>query len=152
MCSNLAESWNKMIDETRHMPITSMIDSIRVQSMEDMAKKRAECKKWNGLICPVVHTRLQAALDKSSTWSIRTSNENLHEVQSEPSFVVDIALRTCSCGGWQHNGFPCSHTVAVLNNSSHITGKDLMDYIGLFSCVILQTICGNVHSPNYNVG
>ena len=44
-CSSLAESWNKMIDEARHMPIPSMIDSIRVQSMEDMAEKRDECKK-----------------------------------------------------------------------------------------------------------
>ena len=97
--------------------------------MEDIAEKRPECKKWNGLLCPIMHNWLQAALDKSSTWSIRTSNDNLYEVQRELAYVVDIALRTCFCGGWQHNEFPCSHAVAVLNNSSHLTEKDLMDYI-----------------------
>ncbi|KAH7863077.1 hypothetical protein Vadar_013067 [Vaccinium darrowii] len=31
-----------------------------------------------------------------------------------PAVVADIDEGTCSCGGWQYNGFVCAHVAAVL--------------------------------------
>ena len=67
MSSSLAESWNKMINEARHMPICNMIGSIRVQIMTGMANMRLQCKTWKTMLCPEMYDRLQAALDKGRT-------------------------------------------------------------------------------------
>ena len=40
MSFSLAESWNKMIDEARYMPISSIIDVIRIKTMKDIAYMR----------------------------------------------------------------------------------------------------------------
>ena len=58
MSLSLAKSWNKMIEEARHMPITNIIDNIRVQMMEGKATKRTNSKKWNTILCPEMHDRL----------------------------------------------------------------------------------------------
>ncbi|KAL7259827.1 hypothetical protein ACSBR1_005653 [Camellia fascicularis] len=40
MTSNAVESFNSWIRDARHLPITQMIDSIRTQIMQQMAKRR----------------------------------------------------------------------------------------------------------------
>ena len=136
MSSSLAESFNQMIDEARHMPICNMIDSIRVKMMEAMAKKRTESRKWNNILCPVMYDKLQVALDEGRTWRVRFSSEDSYEVESEPSMHVKTSVRWCSCGKWQHNGFPCCHAIAVLSSSSQRTGKELLDFVEPYFFVI----------------
>ena len=51
MCSSVVETWNKMIDEARHMSITSMIDNIRVQTMKSRTNIRNQCKTWKNALC-----------------------------------------------------------------------------------------------------
>ncbi|KAF7150629.1 hypothetical protein RHSIM_Rhsim02G0050800 [Rhododendron simsii] len=48
------------------------------------------------------------------TWNVVRSNGDLYEVQCDPSVGVDIARRSCSCGDWQLNMFPCVHGVCAL--------------------------------------
>ena len=129
MLSSLAKSWNKMIDQARHMPITSMIDAIRIKTMKDMADMRLVCKKWKDVLCLEMYGRLQASLDVGRTWRVSSASEDLFEVHCEPSMLVNVALRICSCGKWQQDGFPCSHAATVINCCSHLSGKDLMEYI-----------------------
>uniref|UniRef100_A0A5B7C5E0 Transposase n=1 Tax=Davidia involucrata TaxID=16924 RepID=A0A5B7C5E0_DAVIN len=52
MCSNATESFNSQIRDARHLPVTEMIDMIRVQIMNQMSHRREVCKKWNTFICP----------------------------------------------------------------------------------------------------
>ena len=88
MASSLAESWNKTIDEARYMPITSMIDSIRIKTMKDMADMRRQSQNWNDSLCPKMQTRLQVAFDEGRTWRISSASETLYEVHCEPSMSV----------------------------------------------------------------
>ena len=54
---------------------------------------------------------------------------NIFEVHSQPAQSVDILRRTCSCGGWQIHGFPCSHVAVVIHKSTLMTVRLLTDYI-----------------------
>ena len=56
-----------MIDEARHMPITSMIDAIHIKTMKDMADIRFVCKNWKDVLCSEMHGRLQASFDLGRT-------------------------------------------------------------------------------------
>ena len=127
--SNVAESWNAKIVEARNLPVTNMIDMIRYETMQDIATKSIECKKWTGQICPKQQKKLQSALDTGSTWTVVSVGNDLFEVTSDPSVFVDIRERTCSCGGWQYNGFPCDHAAVVLHYSSRLTHREIVDYI-----------------------
>ena len=51
------------------------------------------------------------------------------DVHSDPSNVVKLDLRFCSCGEWQLNGFPCPHTAVAIHNNGLLSGKVLTDYI-----------------------
>ncbi|XP_028082206.1 uncharacterized protein LOC114283543 [Camellia sinensis] len=47
MWSNIAESFNSWIREERHLPITKLIDSVRIKLMRKIAKRRELVNKWN---------------------------------------------------------------------------------------------------------
>ena len=129
MFSNVAESWNAKIVKARHLPITDMIDMIRVDTMETIAGKRSLCKKWTGILCPAIHKKLQSSLDKRRTWSVSVSSNDIYKVNCHPSIFVDIKLQSCSYGKWQQRGFLCAHAATVIQNSWKITGHTLIDYI-----------------------
>ncbi|KAL7224736.1 hypothetical protein ACSBR1_026089 [Camellia fascicularis] len=46
MSSNSAKSFNNWIQETRHLPITQLVDAIRGRIMEQMSKRRVKSSKW----------------------------------------------------------------------------------------------------------
>ncbi|KAL7170281.1 hypothetical protein ACSBR2_035199 [Camellia fascicularis] len=64
----------------------------------------------------------------SRYWIVSQSDDNVFEVRSHPSVLVDIGIHSCSCFQWQLNGFPCSHTVVTFRNS----GRNVYDYIESF--------------------
>ena len=128
MCSNASESFNSWIREARHLPITKMVDMIRVQIMEQMANRRELSSLWKGVICPDMDKRLEASIKLGRTWSVRRSSDTVFDVHSFPSVTVDIFNRICSCYQWQINGFPCAHACAAIQKC----GKDLNLYVDWF--------------------
>ncbi|KAM7496773.1 hypothetical protein LguiA_021187 [Lonicera macranthoides] len=60
--SNVAESFNAWIKDTRHFPITKMIDVIRVKLMKTFAERAEDAKKWNTVLCPKMDKKLQEAV------------------------------------------------------------------------------------------
>ncbi|KAH7843974.1 hypothetical protein Vadar_023028 [Vaccinium darrowii] len=124
LTSNLVECFNNWIKDERHLPVTQLLDCIRLKLMEQMSNRRVCAMKWNG-VCPVMDKKLAAAFNFSRSWTVTTSHANLFKVRCNPSVSVDIGLRTCSCGEWQINSFPCVHAVCALKKS----GKNLNEYV-----------------------
>ncbi|XP_028117453.1 uncharacterized protein LOC114315084 [Camellia sinensis] len=121
MCSNVAESFNNWIKKARHLPITQMVDAIRTQIMNQMSDRRGASSSWAGVICPKMEYKLEMAYKKGRSWTVSQSNNDVYEVHSHLSVLVDIGRRTCSCFQWQINGLPCEHVVVAIRNS----GSDL---------------------------
>ncbi|XP_028103609.1 uncharacterized protein LOC114302737 [Camellia sinensis] len=117
MSSNAIESFNSWIREARHLPITQMIDNIRAKIIRQMAKRRREANTWAGVICPKMEARLVKAYNKGRSWLVSQSNDDVYEVHSFPSVMVDVGRRTCSYFKWQINDFPCAHAVVAIRNS-----------------------------------
>ncbi|XP_028082628.1 uncharacterized protein LOC114283957 [Camellia sinensis] len=128
MCSNAAESFNSWILEARHLPITQMVDSIWTKIMNQMPKRRRKSAAWPGVLCPKMEARLVKAYNKGRVWIVSQSNDNVYEVHSYPSVLVDVDRRTCSCFQWQINQLPCTHAMVAIRNS----GRDLYDLVESF--------------------
>ncbi|KAL7201018.1 hypothetical protein ACSBR1_032846 [Camellia fascicularis] len=131
MWSNAAESFNNWISEARHLPITHLVDTIRGKIMEKRTKRRLKSSKWTGVICPKMEKKLESELKTGRSWIVSQANDNVYEIHSHPSVMVDIIRRTCSCYQWQLNGFPCSHVLVAFQNN----GKNVYDSMDFHYCV-----------------
>ncbi|XP_028071180.1 uncharacterized protein LOC114273569 [Camellia sinensis] len=124
MTSNAAESFNKWILDARNYPITRLVDTIKNQIMTMRADRKLLATNWNDLLCPKMESCVREAYSNGCTWIVSQANENIYEVHSFPTVLVDIDKRLYSCFQWQLNGFPCAHAVVAKQNS----GRD-------FTCV-----------------
>ncbi|XP_012857507.1 PREDICTED: uncharacterized protein LOC105976792 [Erythranthe guttata] len=114
MTSNGCESWNSQIKMRRLLPITTMIDAIRILLMEQIAGRLDEAAAWESVLCDHVDTQIRDAVDKGRSWLVRKSSEFVWEIFSTPNAVVDVRAGTCSCMSWQINGIPCEHAAVVI--------------------------------------
>ncbi|KAL7198640.1 hypothetical protein ACSBR2_021025 [Camellia fascicularis] len=90
-----------------------------------MAKRRVSAHTWTGAICPKMESQLEEAYNKSRAWKVSQANNDVYEVHSFPSVMVDIGRHTCSCFQWQINEFPCAHAIVAVQKS----GKNLDDIV-----------------------
>ncbi|KAL7185894.1 hypothetical protein ACSBR2_027782 [Camellia fascicularis] len=129
MSSNAAESYNNWIGGARELPITCMVDMIRVQIITRLSNRRAESKRWTTKLCPVMEKKLVDSLKLAKSWDVIIASNTVFEVHSSIiAFYVDRGRRTCSCHEWQLNGFSCCHVVHALRSS----GRDVYDFIDAF--------------------
>nr|GMC73464.1 uncharacterized protein LOC109146838 isoform X1 [Ipomoea batatas] len=116
LLNNLCESWNGTILSLRDKPLLIMCDKIRLYLMGRMQKNRDKMKTYPHKICPKIAKLLEEAKDRSARYSTYKSHDNLYQVDDHnfKAFKVDLALRQCSCRGWDLTGIPCSHAVAAI--------------------------------------
>ncbi|KAL7194958.1 hypothetical protein ACSBR1_035213 [Camellia fascicularis] len=125
MSSTVAESYNNWIGGARELPITCMVDIIRVQIMTQLSNRRAGSKRWTIKLCPVMEKKLVDSLKLAKSWDVIAASDTVLEIHSYISFYIDIGRRTCSCHEWQLNGFPCCHVMHAL----HSNGRDVYNFI-----------------------
>ncbi|KAL7265392.1 hypothetical protein ACSBR1_003208 [Camellia fascicularis] len=128
MYSNVAESFNSWMRETRHLPITNLVDIIRLQIMIMRPDRRLLSSKWNKVLCPRMDIVLEKVFMDGRTWNVSLLSDNVFEVHCFPSVIVDLGLRTCSCRKWEINGYPCQDAVATIFRS----GRNLNSFVELF--------------------
>ncbi|XP_012851021.1 PREDICTED: uncharacterized protein LOC105970742 [Erythranthe guttata] len=127
MTSNGCESWSHQIKKQRHLPITSLIDGIRLLLMTQMCKRLCDGNRWTTMLCEKTEKRLKEAVDKGRSWICKRSSMHVFEVFSSPNAVVDLGERTCSCRLWQINGFPCTHAVIFVELRCGLAAYDYID-------------------------
>lgn len=114
MTSNACESWNSQIREERLLPIVSMIDGIRARLMQQMCNRRHQADGWSSKLCKTIEKDMNCKVEQARGWDVRKASNDIWEVFSMPSVVVDTKHWTCTCKLWQLNGIPCVHAVAVI--------------------------------------
>ncbi|KAL7161529.1 hypothetical protein ACSBR2_042071 [Camellia fascicularis] len=72
---------------------------------------------WAGKICPKMESKLDETYKKGRSWTNSQLNNDVCEVHSHPSVLVDIGKHTCSCFQWQINGLPSEHAMVAIRNS-----------------------------------
>ncbi|KAG5531881.1 hypothetical protein RHGRI_026479 [Rhododendron griersonianum] len=131
MSSSAIESFNNWILAARLMPIMNLVEELRSKIMIQMLRRREEASRWVSQICPDMDAKLAKRIDKGRSWRVYKSKTGLYEVKSVPAVLVNLEQGTCSCGGWQYNGFLCAHAATVLVKSCGAEGS-LVGYIDPF--------------------
>ncbi|KAK9901138.1 hypothetical protein M0R45_030376 [Rubus argutus] len=68
MSNALAESFNNVIKDARCMPLPSLLEFIRVDTMEKLAKRKTESSTWRSILCPKFEKKLKKRLDTGRNW------------------------------------------------------------------------------------
>ncbi|KAG5558170.1 hypothetical protein RHGRI_008181 [Rhododendron griersonianum] len=123
MSSSAIESFNNWILAARLMPIMNLVEELRSKIMIQMSRRREEASRWVSQICPDMDAKLAKRINKGRSWRVYKSKTGLYEVKSVPAVLVNLEQGTCSCGGWQYNGFLCAHAATVLVKSCGAEGS-----------------------------
>lgn len=128
MCSNVAESFNSWIRRERLMPITEMVDGIRIKMMRNIAKRSDDAVKWSSILCPEIEKNLIANAHFGRHFGIVKASDAEYEVNDQGKFTVNVVEGTCSCGMWRINSFPCPHAAAVFKRAGLDVYKHIESY------------------------
>ncbi|CAN6567533.1 unnamed protein product [Malus baccata var. baccata] len=126
MSNALSESFNAMVSNSHCMSLMDLLEDIRVRLMGSMAEKRIFGQNIQTILCPKKENEMKLMLKEGMHWRISRSDADVFEVRTEWNrFVVCLDDRTCSCVQWQHNCFPCSHALQVLQHDN----RDVFYYV-----------------------
>ncbi|CAH9129598.1 unnamed protein product [Cuscuta epithymum] len=110
---NFGQPFYDWVSEVNELPITQMVDVLRGKMMELIYTRRVESSQWVEKLTPVSEHKLQNEISKARPLQVLMSHGSTFEVRSETVDSVDIDQWDCSCKGWQLNGIPCCHAIAV---------------------------------------
>ncbi|KAL2231732.1 UNVERIFIED_CONTAM: hypothetical protein Sindi_1767600 [Sesamum indicum] len=116
LVNNLCESFNNYILDGRDKPIITMFEWIRCKLMSRLQQKREGMDKFEGDICPNILKKIKKqqlmARNCFTLWCGMDEYEVDHFLDK---YVVNLAKRTCTCGMFQLNAYPCCHACAAIS-------------------------------------
>ncbi|KAL0333976.1 UNVERIFIED_CONTAM: hypothetical protein Sangu_1553800 [Sesamum angustifolium] len=115
LVNNLCESFNNYILEARDKPIISMLEWIRTRLMTRLQTKKKGMEKFSGDVCPNVMKKINKQGKLARHCYSRWCGANEFEVDHFlDKYVVDLDKKTCTCGMFQLNAYPCCHAYAAI--------------------------------------
>ncbi|KAL7255184.1 hypothetical protein ACSBR1_009363 [Camellia fascicularis] len=142
LCIPVGTPWILLVTFPNELERPDEICECRAKNWVD-AQVTGMCLRAYWELFPKMEKSLDSAFKTSRSWIVSQADENVFEVQSNPSVLIDVGTRTCSCFQWQLNGFPCPDVVVVFHNS----GKDIYEYVNPFYHVkeFMATYYGAIH-------
>jgi len=82
-------------------------------------KQKMELQKWENSVGCRIENKLKRELEGAESvinvqLYSRVIGEYSVQLSNSRCLVVNLMNRTCSCGWWQINGFPCRHAMVVI--------------------------------------
>ena len=115
--NNMSESWNNYILKARGEPIITMLEWIRRRLMQRLVTKREGMLKHGGTLCPNIYEKLEKFKIKARNCvAVYGGNGNLEVDGYGRTNVVNLEMKTCTCGHFQLSGIPCVHAVACIQS------------------------------------
>ncbi|XP_039117932.1 uncharacterized protein LOC120253733 [Dioscorea cayenensis subsp. rotundata] len=110
--SNVADSFNTWIKEVRHLPVTSLVDSIR----------------WDTHICPEIHKRVELVIEDCRFLRVGFSMSDTYEIVDNHNNVVSLPNQKYSCRKWEVHGLPCKYACETIMQIDMIVHSYVADY------------------------
>ncbi|XP_058186484.1 uncharacterized protein LOC131303569 [Rhododendron vialii] len=90
LSSNLAECFNRWIKDERRLPVTQLVDAIRMKLVEQMSRRKEELLRFKTTVCPTWDARLAGLFQFSRTWVVQKSSADVYDVRGNLSNIVNI--------------------------------------------------------------
>ncbi|KAL0251111.1 hypothetical protein GEMRC1_000325 [Eukaryota sp. GEM-RC1] len=110
----------------RGLPVTSLLENYRMKLVDWFTSRLNEgrhLEKKKSTVMKSIRQQLCENQTKSIRMKVSLSTKQeviIGEVCDGTSrYIVDVNNWTCTCNGWQRDGFPCSHGLAVAREVGH---------------------------------
>ncbi|XP_039146836.1 uncharacterized protein LOC120284095 [Dioscorea cayenensis subsp. rotundata] len=114
MYYNVAESFNAWIKEARHLPVTSMVDTIRFKLINMLTKRREVSTMWDTYLCPEICQKVEQIVESSRFSRVGGSSDDTYKVIDDHNSGVNLRVRKCSCRRWEVHGLLCKDAAAAI--------------------------------------
>lgn len=138
MTSNLAESINSLLKESREYPIVCLFDTIRMIMTRWFTERREEGTRHIHLSTFKVGEKMKELYNLKSRWlEVSKINDLEYEVKGDTrDQVVNFQNRHCSCLVFDVEKFPCAHAIAAAKAGNKHENDYVDDFFSNERCVL----------------
>ncbi|KAH0633887.1 hypothetical protein KY284_036678 [Solanum tuberosum] len=128
--NNFTESFNAWILEARYKPIIGMLEDTRVKTMERLAAKEVDVRKWkDDGFSPKSELLFIQYLKISKVCKVSGNGDNGYEVtEGADRHIVNLREKKCTCRTWDLTGIPCPHAIKAMEHKKMIPKKEIHWY------------------------
>ena len=138
MTSNLAESINSLLKDSREYPIVCLFDTIRMIMTRWFTERRDEGDRHIHLSTFKVGEKMKELYNLKSRWlEVSKINDSEYEVKGDTrDQVVNFQNRHCSCLVFDVEKFPCAHAIAAAKAGNKHENDYVDDFFSNERCVL----------------
>ncbi|KAI3841723.1 hypothetical protein MKX03_032201 [Papaver bracteatum] len=123
--SSVAESVNNWVKDEKRMPVSSLVNTIRMKLMELIHKRHKISETMTSRLNPDYENKLNELTNEGNYWIVIPAGDTLFEVVAYHRCAVNLETFHCSCNRWKVYGFPCSHAIQCIL----LSGKQVYDFV-----------------------
>ncbi|KAI3890547.1 hypothetical protein MKW92_051386 [Papaver armeniacum] len=126
VASSVAESVNNWVKDEKRMPVSALVNTIRIKLMELIHKRHKISETMTSLrLTPDYENKLKELTDEGNSWIVIPAGDTLFEVVADYRYTVNLETFHCSCNRWKVYGFPCSHAIQCIL----LSRKQVYDFV-----------------------
>ncbi|WMV49131.1 hypothetical protein MTR67_042516 [Solanum verrucosum] len=128
--NNFTESFNAWILEARYKPIIGMLEDIRVKTMERLAAKKVDVRKWkDDGFSPKSELLFIQYLKLFNVCKVSGNGNNGYEVtEGADRHIVNLRKKKCTCRTCDLTEIPCPHAIKAMKHKKMIPKKEIHWY------------------------
>ncbi|XP_050936236.1 uncharacterized protein LOC127144368 [Cucumis melo] len=143
MTTNISESLNAVLKESRDLPVAALLDSIRqiLQNWFYDRRKVACCMRT--VLTSWAEGELRIQHQNSRSFTVNAINDvEFQVIDGRKQFIVRLDCKSCTCRVWDLDEIPCAHALAVLRGRNMNTYSFVSKYF--LSSTLISTYTGSV--------
>ncbi|XP_013751523.1 uncharacterized protein LOC106453867 [Brassica napus] len=115
MTSNVAGTWDSVLQNARKYPIMHLVEYIRSKMMKWFAQRRDVTQYPNGKLTPRVKGIIEENFEMSGGMLVCRISASEFDVKDKDaiSYHVNLHTKSCSCFSFQTFLIPCAHAIAA---------------------------------------
>ena len=116
--NNFSESFNAWILTARFKPIISMLEDIRLQTMNRIKENKKAADRWFNEWSPACMNVFQDNKEIRLSSKVVFNGASGYEIgEGDDKHTVILDQQQCTCRAWELSGIPCSHSICALYHS-----------------------------------
>ncbi|KAL5564417.1 hypothetical protein UlMin_027581 [Ulmus minor] len=120
MTTNISESLNAVLVKVRELPITALVNEIRLLCQKWFHERRTKAAGCTTMMSKDVEMKLEGRKDRAQAMGVICADQYTFDVvDGDRNYCVDMALWTCTCRKFQLDQLPCDHVLAVVRKTPY---------------------------------
>ena len=113
--NKFTKSFNAWINDAIYRPIRSMMEMIRIKTINRLGIMAPTCEKWINDYIPSCNEMFQYYKTLAVGLTVLFNGDIGYEInRGEDNHIVCLNANSCTCRGWDLSGIPCQHAICAL--------------------------------------